>query len=173
MHCKYYYVVFLAFGLSLALCSTQRPPRDLDQETLIKAIIWVESKGNSKAVGDDGKAVGVLQLWPIYVREANRLVGYEKYTLDDRCDSLKSVKMFMDIQRYRNPTGDIDKAIHLHNKGQAYLNKVKSKYYEIKQSNQRNHRGVTYYYCWPRVFIQEPAGPGPYGQACNACRGEQ
>ena len=44
---------------------------------VIAALIQVESGGNSQAVGDGGRAVGVLQMWPIAVREAVRVEAIE------------------------------------------------------------------------------------------------
>lgn len=67
-------------------------------DTLIAAIIHVESRGNDSAVGDNGKAVGCLQIHPIMVREVNRLLAkYDiptTYTLEDRYSRDKSIEMF-------------------------------------------------------------------------------
>ena len=97
-------------------------------DIFIEALIWVESKGkhNAKGKNDDG---GVLQIRPIYVRECNRLIGYEKYTLDDRFDSVKSVEMFEVIQDHYNPEKSIEKAICYHNKNapESYATKIKNR----------------------------------------------
>ena len=60
---------------------------------VIAALCLVESGGRAGAVGDGGRAVGILQMWPIAVREANRLAGSEQWTLADRADSGKSRAM--------------------------------------------------------------------------------
>jgi len=60
---------------------------------LWEAVCAVESSGNPHAVGDGGKAVGIAQIHPIMVREANRLAG-TKYTLKDRLDPVKSKAIF-------------------------------------------------------------------------------
>ncbi len=47
---------------------------------VIAALALVETGGHpnpAEAVGDSGRAVGVYQMWPIAVREANRLEGIE------------------------------------------------------------------------------------------------
>lgn len=62
--------------------------------SLIDAIIQVESGGNPYAIGDNGYAVGILQIHPIMVRDVNRIVGYDKYDLNDRYDINKSKEMF-------------------------------------------------------------------------------
>jgi len=71
----------------------------LDMDRLVSAFIYVESKGDDKAVGDNGKAVGCLQFWPIMVKEANRL-GRTSYTNADRYDRAKSVAMFKTIMAH-------------------------------------------------------------------------
>jgi hypothetical protein len=52
--------------------------------TAIAALIRIESGGDSSAVGDGGRAVGCLQMWPCAVAEANRLAGRRLWTLADR-----------------------------------------------------------------------------------------
>ena len=67
-------------------------------DTFVDAVIYVESRGNDSAVGDNGKAVGCLQMHPIMVREVNRiLTKYDvptTYTLEDRYSRDKSIEMF-------------------------------------------------------------------------------
>ena len=57
-------------------------------DLFVEAVIWRESRGDSNAIGDNGKAVGVLQIHPIMVREANRILAMNgkenSYTYDDR-----------------------------------------------------------------------------------------
>lgn len=98
-------------------------------DSLISALIDVESNGNPMAVNASSGASGVLQIMPIYLQEVNRILGEERYTLDDRFDEIKSIEMFNILQGHHNPTRDIDKAIKLHNPngGQAYMNKVKAR----------------------------------------------
>lgn len=60
---------------------------------LIKAIEQVESCGRIDAVGDNGKAVGCLQIHKIMVDDINRIVGKDKYTYQDRLNRQKSYEM--------------------------------------------------------------------------------
>jgi len=62
----------------------------LVSEQVLDAIAQVESGGNPKAVGDSGRAIGLFQIWPIYVREANRLSKAVQYIDADRLDPVKS-----------------------------------------------------------------------------------
>ncbi len=62
-------------------------------EQFLTALEQIESGGDTKAVGDGGKAIGILQIWPIYVKDVNRILGVEKFTLFDRWDAVKSRDM--------------------------------------------------------------------------------
>lgn len=81
----------------------------------IEALIWVESKGDEKAIGANDD-VGVLQIRPIMVAEANRIIGYDKYTLEDRFSRDKSIEMWQVVQDYHNPEKDIEEALKWHNR---------------------------------------------------------
>lgn len=61
-------------------------------EKLIPALIKVESQGNPKAVGDKGKAFGVLQIWDVVVQDVNMIAG-TKYVHADAFDPKKAQEM--------------------------------------------------------------------------------
>lgn len=106
---------------------------DYDWELFTQALIWVESKGDSKAVGKNND-VGVLQFTPILIEDVNRILGREVYTLEDRLDSLKSVEMFNIIQDHYNPQHDYHLALKIWN-GHAplsYHRKVMDRFNQIK-----------------------------------------
>ena len=84
---------------------------------VIIALIAVESGGNPDAVGDGGRAVGILQMWPIAVAEANRLEGIEArregrpvrtWTLGDRKCPKKSRDMAYVTLRWHYRRGVTD-----------------------------------------------------------------
>lgn len=66
---------------------------------LWQAICKVESNNNPSAIGDGGKAVGIAQIWPITVMDANR-IAKKNYTLNDRFDPIKSREMFVIITEH-------------------------------------------------------------------------
>ena len=77
------------------------------QDSLIDAIIHVESRGDSMAYNAKEDAVGVLQIRPIMMREVNRLLKENKYTLADRWSKSKSIEMFNVIKAHTtNPTNE-------------------------------------------------------------------
>ena len=86
-------IVFIAMDLLTIPIIKKRGQAKNSWDNLVEAVIQVESRGNDSAVGDNGKAVGCLQIHPIVVREVNRLVS-KHYTLDDRYSRAKSIEMF-------------------------------------------------------------------------------
>ena len=97
--------IFLILILFLPTGSPVGEIIDAKDTNLIDAIIHVESRGNSMAHNKREDAVGVLQIRPIMLREVNRLLGYDKYTLKDRWSKAKSIEMFEVIREHTtNPT---------------------------------------------------------------------
>jgi len=82
------------------------PPKPLAIDTLLIAMMWVESRFDSTAYAKNESAVGVLQIRPIMVREVNRVLKKmdkpQRYTLEDRWSLTKSVEMFNIIRDYHH-----------------------------------------------------------------------
>jgi len=80
---------------------------------LIAILVGIETGGHPnpvKAMGDDGKALGVLQTHKIMVREVNRLIGEDRYRYEDRLNREKSIEMCavflcFQIRRYEKRHG--------------------------------------------------------------------
>lgn len=83
---------------------------------LLPAIERVESSGKADAVGDGGKAVGILQIHPIMVADVNRILGEDRYALADRLDPAKSREMFR-IYSDHYAKGDTEKSARNWNGG--------------------------------------------------------
>lgn len=102
---KLFFIV-LNVGLFLST-STMGVVRSIPKDNLIEAIMYVESRGNTKAHNISEDAVGCLQIRPIMLREVNRLLGYDKYQLKDRWSKTKSIEMFNVIKEHtKNPTNE-------------------------------------------------------------------
>ena len=103
-------------------------------DAMVYAFAMVESRGNDTAYNAKENAVGLLQIRPIMVREANRIAGEDIYTLDDRWDAEVSIDIFRTIMERHNPTFDIDRAIDIWNPrcGDRYRNAVKAEYEKAK-----------------------------------------
>ena len=106
--------------------SPEETSSESEWDALVEALIWVESRGDASAVNPRTGATGILQIMPIYVKDANRLQNDTEFTLADRLSPEKSMEMFRIIQQHYNPGRDIHKAIHLHNPkaGQSYADAV-------------------------------------------------
>lgn len=103
-----------------------------DWEPVMKAIIQVESEGNTKAV--KGNSCGAMQITPILVMECNNILkkrkSKKKYSLRDRFSLAKSKEMFVLMQSYFNPTNDIEKAIRSWNGGINYSKAKTQRHFE-------------------------------------------
>lgn len=60
---------------------------------LLFAMAFVESNCDPDAVSLNGRDVGILQISPIMVEDCNRIVGEERWSLEDRYDIAQSYEM--------------------------------------------------------------------------------
>ena len=96
-------------------------------DRLIKAIIKVETNGNTKA--KNGKCVGVIQITPLMVKQCNIIQKEKHFSLNDRYSKKYSIEIFKIIQEHYNPKGNIEKAIRIWNGGPNYSAKSTNRYY--------------------------------------------
>lgn len=119
-------------GADAAAESGAAQTENFDWEPVIKAIVQVESEGNTRAV--KGNSCGAMQITPILVAECNNILKKRKskkrYTLRDRFSLEKSKEMFLLMQSYFNPLNDIEKAIRSWNGGNKYSVKRTQRYFE-------------------------------------------
>lgn len=87
-----------------------------DWNVFMESIAMIESTNDTLVVNE--KAVGYLQITPIYVREVNRILAMsgsdKRYTLEDRTSKRKSIEMFHIHQNYHNPDKDKIKCLRQH-----------------------------------------------------------
>lgn len=106
--------------------------KTFDWSPVMEAIIYVESRGNARAVS--GNSCGVMQITPILVAECNNILKMRKskkrFTLADRYSVEKSKEMFLLIQSEHNPNNNIEHAIRAWNGGNHYSVKRTQRYYE-------------------------------------------
>lgn len=99
-------------------------------DKLLHALKMAESGSRSHATGDNGNAIGILQLHKVYVDDANRIIGYKKYTYNDRYDIRKSEEMTRIVlthygKCYERKTGKpcTDEVLaRIHNRGYSQWN---------------------------------------------------
>lgn len=111
-----------------------------DWSAVMDAIIYVESRGNARAVS--GNSCGAMQITPILVKECNNILRQRKskkrYTLADRFSVEKSKEMFMLIQSEHNPQNNVERAIRTWNGGNHYSVRRTQRYYERVMARMRN-----------------------------------
>jgi len=72
--------------------------------SVISALISIESGGDVNAYNASG-AIGILQLKPVAVEEANRIIGYSKWNHEDRWDEWESIQMCFEILKFHYKRG--------------------------------------------------------------------
>lgn len=81
-------------------------PPTISLDKVIDAIIFVESSGRDDVIGDGGEAVGCLQIHRRMVRDVNRILGYKKFSYDDRKNrecSIEMMKIYIDHYNLEGP----------------------------------------------------------------------
>ena len=80
-------------------------------DSVMEAIIQVESRGNKNAVDKSGTCVGILQ---------KRNKDKRRYTYSDRYNPQKSKEMFVILQSHFNKEHNVERAIRSWNAGFYY-----------------------------------------------------
>jgi len=116
---------FLSRNLEVCEEKTTEVEKIVDTSSaFIQALIQVESTNNDSAVGDNGRAVGPLQIWPITVREVNRILSLKgsskRYTLSDRWSRTKSIQMFDIWRNHHLPEAPLEVVARTWNGGTKY-----------------------------------------------------
>ena len=121
-----------AMGANATADSEAVKTENFDWEPVMKAIVQVESEGNTRAV--KGNSCGAMQITPILVAECNNILkkrnSKKRYTLRDRFSLEKSKEMFLLMQSQFNPLNDIETAIRSWNGGNKYSVKRTQRYFE-------------------------------------------
>lgn len=92
-------------------------------KTFLIMLMLVESNLDPSAIGDGGRAVGILQIHPILVHDINRIYG-TSYTLEDRFNIQHSVDMAcLYFRHYLGPRATPEEMARLWNSGPGWKNK--------------------------------------------------
>lgn len=97
-------------------------------------IIQIESSFCLNAYNESENAAGLFQTRPIMVKEVNRLLGWDKYTLSDRYSITRSIEMFVDYNNVVNPEWDYEKSARMWNGGISGMKKSSTDVYWDKFS---------------------------------------
>lgn len=110
-----------------------------DLESIVKVLKEVESLNNSKAIGDNGRAFGILQIHKVYVDEVNLRFGTDythKQMFQDEC-AVEVFNLYMQYaskkfcKKYGKDPTEQD-IVRMHNGGlyRGYRIKATLKYYK-------------------------------------------
>ena len=114
---------------------------------LVSALIFVESRGNDRAIGDrhlvGNEAVGALQIRPIMVKEVNRILKIQKsnkrFILKDRFDRSKSIEMFYIWKNYHHKNSEPEVIARNWNGGPKGYKVSRTEKYWLKVEKQLNN----------------------------------
>lgn len=115
-----------------------------DWQVLLLGVAMTESEFYPTARGKNDDW-GILQLTPIYVDEANRVTGEERWSHEDAWSIRESLEIFNAVQEHRNPEGDLSKAIRLHNKAPWYEGRVNDRMAFVRRYEALRAEVVNYY----------------------------
>ena len=123
--------------ITLALSMLAVPQFTPQQTELIDALIQVESNGNDDAVGDNGNAIGCLQIWKIYHTDATERSNIGGKYLDCYTRSYSILVFDAYMRRYARSAWtdplkfDAEKVARIHNGGpRGYKKKATEKYWK-------------------------------------------
>ena len=91
------------------------PPDELTRQ--MRAIAYVESNNNHNNHNHNTNAVGWLSIRKIMVNEANRILGYKKFSYKDRYNKEKQKQIFRIIIRHHNPSLNLRTTCKIWNTG--------------------------------------------------------
>jgi len=100
-------------------------------DNMLNAFMKVESNFDTDTINSLGYG-GILQIGQEMINEANRICRIrqicESFTLDDRLDSTKSVRVWYIVQSYWNPSYGLKKACKVWNPlaSNRYYTKIKA-----------------------------------------------
>ena len=124
----------------LSLLILALPQLTPQQTQLVHALIQVESNGQDDAIGDKGSAIGCLQIWEIYWRDAceRSNIGGKYYDCFTRDYSIKVFDAYMKRyarEAWTNPAKfDAEKVARIHNGGpKGYRKNATIKYWKKVQ----------------------------------------
>tara|TARA_B100001094_G_C18121923_1_gene767344 strand:- start:401 stop:790 length:390 start_codon:yes stop_codon:yes gene_type:complete len=126
-------VIYLLF-IYLIFQPTSSSDGVVRSNSLVDAVMYVESRNNPNAWNKREDACGVLQIRPIMIKDVNRILKRNQYTLNDRWNKTKSIEIFYIIQEYYSPNGTPERIARVWNGGPngykkqqtlAYWHKVK------------------------------------------------
>lgn len=128
-------ILIIVFLLNCLMLKNKPLPVDMQfdffkhKEKCLMSVMKVESGFYEKITGKNND-VGCLQITPVMVREANRILRKKTYNNNDRFNFEKSVEIFFIVQNYHNPGFDLKSVCKIWNPkaGNYYFERVYNEY---------------------------------------------
>ncbi len=115
-----------------------------NDDPLMNAMIQVESRGKDSVIGDNGKAIGILQMHKIAVRSVNKILKKNdidlEYSYDDRYSREKTIEMYWIWRNSKHMDSDYETIARSWNGGPRGPNKSATLHYWNKVEKEvKNH----------------------------------
>jgi hypothetical protein len=113
-------ITFLAVGpiaWNLSVCDVKADtPRTPNLDPLLDAIVMAESRSDSQAVGDGGRAIGPYQIHRDYWRDGTRILGVD-WAYEDARDAAKAREVVRAYLVYYGKGKNLIDLARIHNGG--------------------------------------------------------
>jgi hypothetical protein len=124
-----------AISWSLGVCDGKAgTPQTPNLDPLLNAIVIVESRSDSQAVGDGGRAIGPYQIHRTYWRDGTRILGVD-WTYNEARDAAKAREVVRAYLLYYGKGKSFIEMARIHNGGPDGDKKTSTLRYARKISN--------------------------------------
>jgi len=107
---------------------------------LLRAIATVESGNNPNAFNASENAAGLYQIRPIYLKDVNRIVGHDEFTLADRYEPERAEQMVRIYFGHYGKGKSLEQLARIHNGGPRGDKKESTKSYWLKVQEVLNEK---------------------------------
>ncbi len=96
------------------------------------AVARVESHGDPRAYNRKENAVGIVQIRPVMLADANRIAGRQRWTLADRTNPAQSWEIFRLVCLHYQPNGTPEEWARVWNGGPSGCRKAGTRAYWLR-----------------------------------------
>jgi len=128
---------------------TINPLLQIDYEdSLMNAMIFVESQNKDSVIGDNGKAIGILQMHKIAVRSVNKILKKNdidlEYSYDDRYSRQKTIEMYWIWRNAKHNSSNYETIARSWNGGPRGPKKTATIHYwnKVEKEMKNHHQNV-------------------------------
>ena len=118
------------------------------EDSLMNAMIFVESRNKDSVIGDNGKAIGILQMHKIAVRSVNKILKKNdidlEYSYDDRYSRQKTIEMYWIWRNAKHDSSNYETIARSWNGGPRGPKKTATIHYwnKVEKEMKNHHQNV-------------------------------